>query len=197
VQSNEVVAEDDIVALSEDPAPNPWPISVLGNDTYSPGSRISSVSQGQRGTVSIAAGGQSVLYAPNPNVNGSDSFTYTLSSASGVDDTATVSVTIHPVNDVPVAQPDALTVVRNASATEVPVLGNDIDVDGDALVIVGRTNGSLGTVVVSADGRHLTYQPARNVDGRDSFTYSVSDGHGGSATTTVQVTIVKVKGPKG
>ena len=64
-------------------------------------------------------------------------------------------------------------------------------------MIVGRTNGSLGTVGVSADGRHLTYQPARNVDGRDSFTYRVSDGHGGSATTTVQVTIVKVKGPKG
>ncbi len=197
VQSNRVVTGDDVVELAEDPTPTPWPVSVLGNDTYPPGSSISSITQGQRGVVSIAPDGQSLLYAPNPNAHGFDSFTYTLSDGTGFDDSATVSVTIDPVNDPPVARPDAVTVVRNASATDVPVLGNDTDVDGDPLGIVGRTNGSLGTVVVSADGRHLTYQPARNVDGPDSFTYTVSDGHGGSATTTVQVTIVKVKGPKG
>ena len=199
VLSNEVVAEDDIVELSEDPTPNPVPVSVLGNDTYPSGSRISHVTQGQRGTVSIAPDGQSLFYAPSPNANGSDSFTYMVDSGtgSGFSDTATVSVTIHPVNDAPVAQPDALTVVRNAAATDVPVLGNDTDIDGDVLAIVSATNGSRGTVVVSGDGRHLTYQPARNVDGTDSFTYRVSDGHGGIATTTVQITIVKVKGPKG
>ena len=133
--------------------------------------------------------------------NGSDSFTYMVDSGSGsgsgFSDSATVSVTIHPVNDVPAVQPDALTVVRNAAATDVPVLGNDTDIDGDVLAIVSATNGSRGTVVVSGDGRHLTYQPARNVNGTNSYTYTVSDGHGGTATTTVQVTILKVKGPKG
>jgi hypothetical protein len=199
VQSNEVVAEDDVVELSEDPTPNPWPVSVLGNDTYPPGSRISSVTQGQRGSVSIAPDGLSLLYAPSANANGSDTFTYIVDSGSGTGfaDGATVFVTIHPANDPPVAQPDVATVERNASATDVPVLANDTDIDGDGLTIVGATSGSLGTVVVSSDRRRLTYQPARNVVGTDSFTYSVSDGHGGSATTTVQVTIVKMKGPKG
>jgi hypothetical protein len=197
VQSNEVVTEDDAIELSEDPTPNPWPVPVLGNDIYPAGSSITSVSQGQRGTVSIAPDGQSLLYAPSANANGSDSFTYTLSSDSGLADTATVFVTIGQVNDAPVAQPDTLTVARNASATSVPVLANDTDVDGDVLTIVGATNGARGTVVVSGDGRVLTYQPARNVDGTDSFTYSVSDGHGGTATTTVHVTIAKAKGPKG
>ena len=131
VQSNEVVTGDDVVELAEDPTPNPWPVSALGNDTFPPGSSISSVTQGQRGIVSIASDGQSVLYAPNPNAHGSDSFTYTLSSGTGFADTANVSVTIDPVNDAPVARPDVLTVVRNASATDVPVLGNDTDVDGD------------------------------------------------------------------
>lgn len=197
VQYNEVVTENDVISLSEDPSPNPWPVSVLGNDTYPAGSRISHVTQGQRGTVSIAPDGQSLFYAPSPNANGSDSFTYTVASGNGDIDTATVSVTIDPINDAPVARPDAMTVVRNASATEVPVLGNDTDIDGDVLAIVGATNGSLGTVVISGGGRVLTYQPTRNVVGTDSFTYTVRDGHGGTATTTVQVTIVKVKGPKG
>jgi len=199
VLSNEVVAEDDVIEIAEDPTPNPVPVSVLGNDTYPSGSWISHVTQGQRGTVSIAPDGQSLFYAPNPNANGSDSFTYMVDSGSGsgFSDSATVSVTIHPVNDAPVAQPDAVSVVRNALATDVPVLANDTDIDGDGLTVVSATNGSLGTVVVSLDGTHLTYQPARNVVGTDSFTYRVSDGHGGTATTTVQITIVKPKGPKG
>jgi hypothetical protein len=198
VQFNEVVTEDDVLGLSEDPSPNPWPVPVLGNDTYPPGSRINWVTQGQLGTVSIAPDGQSLLYSPSPNANGSDSFTYTvISSGTGDIDTATVSVTIDPVNDSPVARSDAATVARNASATDVPVLANDTDIDGDILAIINTTNGSRGTVVVSTDRRYLTYQPARNVDGTDSFSYSISDGHGGIATTIVQITILKVKGPKG
>ncbi|MGE2693024.1 Ig-like domain-containing protein, partial [Mycolicibacterium pulveris] len=71
----------------------------------------------------------------NPDFHGSDSFTYAASDGNGGTATATVYVTVNPVNDAPVAVDDAVTVGEDSGATVVDVLGNDTDVDGDELSV--------------------------------------------------------------
>ncbi len=62
---------------------------------------VTSVTQGSNGSVSFAADG-TITYSPNANFSGTDNFTYTVTSG-GVTETATVTMTVNAVNDVPVA----------------------------------------------------------------------------------------------
>ena len=186
IASNAVDATDDVVTFAEDHAPSPWLIPVLVNDTYPAGAVIDGVSPAALGNVTISADGQSILYAPHPNANGEDSFTYSVSDGVGGVDSATVFVSITPVNDAPVAVGDVATVARNAPATAIPVLGNDVDVDGESVLITARTSGSKGQVVITGGGTGLTYLPNKNVTGTDSFTYTITDAAGASATATVR-----------
>ncbi|MBI3503481.1 MAG: tandem-95 repeat protein, partial [Proteobacteria bacterium] len=130
------------------------------------------------------------VYVPGPNYNGTDSFTYTVSDGHGGTATGTVGVSVAAVNDGPT------TVGGTASGTEdVPVAGHlaAADVDGDALTFGLASNGgpAHGSVTVNPDGSY-TYTPAANYNGADSFVYTVSDGHGGTATGTVDVAIAAV-----
>ena len=72
------------------------------------------------------------------------------------------------------------------------MLANDTDVDGDSLTVTTLTPGAAhGTVACTAAGV-CTYTPNANYNGSDSFTYTVSDGHGGRDTATVNVTVTPV-----
>lgn len=189
VVSDGMTLIDDHALLPEDPDPGPWLVNVLGNDDVLAGSTISAVSQGTRGTTTITPAGDAVLYAPDPDANGVDTFTYTVDDHDGVTDTATVHVTIDPVPDAPDAIDDAATVPRNAPATAIDVVGNDVDVDGDPLTIQSASNGTHGTVSVTGGGSGLTYDPATGYDGPDVFTYVVHDGTGRTDTASVHVTV--------
>ncbi len=98
-----------------------------------------------------------------------------------------------PPNNPPSAANDGATTNEDV-AVIVAVLANDSDPDGDPLSVTGATNGAHGTVVVNPNGT-VTYTPAANYNGSDSFTYTISDGHGGGATGTVNVTINPVNDP--
>ena len=124
---------------------------------------------------------------PDSDYHGPDSFTYTISDGRGGTNSATVSITVSSVNDDPHAVDDELTTARD-TAGEVNVLANDTDVDGDTLSVTGSTDGAHGTVACTGAGV-CTYTPATGYSGPDSFTYTVSDGHGGTATGTVTVTV--------
>ena len=67
---------------------------------------------------------------------------------------------------------------------QVDVLANDTDVDGGALSVTGSTNGAHGAVSCAEDGT-CTYTPAADYSGADTFTYTVSDGNGGTDTGSV------------
>ena len=69
------------------------------------------------------------------------------------------------------------------------VLAGDTDVDGDTLTITAVTQGSKGAVVITGGGTGLTYRPFSNLSGMDTFTYTISDGHGETDTATVTMTI--------
>ena len=93
---------------------------------------VTGVTQGANGTVTFTAG--DVTYTPNANYFGTDCFTYTVCDngttnavAAVLCDTATVTITVTPVNDDPVANDDTATVAEDGSATPIDVLANDND----------------------------------------------------------------------
>ena len=187
------IANDDSATTDEDVL---LTVSVLDNDSDANGDplTVTTVTQGTHGSVAINLDG-SVAYTPNANFNGSDAFTYTISDGNGGSDTATVNVTIDPVNDDPTAADDAVTTDQNTAVVIVP-LANDDDLDGDTLSISTFAQAANGTVTDNGNGS-LLYTPSSGFIGNDAFTYTVSDGNGGTDTATVNITVneVIVSGP--
>lgn len=104
---------------------------------------------------------------------------------SNVVSTAAVNyVIVNPVNSAPVAVNDSI-VLAAKDPTLINVLANDSDPEGDALSVSAVTQGSKGTVEITANG-HLLYTPAKNFKGSDSFNYTISDGDK-TATATVYI----------
>ncbi len=89
------------------------------------------------------------------------------------------------LNAAPVAVADAVSIAGTRRVT-IDVLGNDSDIDGDGLSVSGFTQGAKGSVVLEGDGT-LTYSFVGDATGVDTFTYTLSDGFGGTAAETVTV----------
>jgi VCBS repeat-containing protein len=168
---------------------------VLANDTDvedDPLLGATLVSGPAHGTLTFNGDG-TFSYKPDANFNGTDSFTYTASDGRLDSNVATVTITVNPVNDGPEAADDSATTNEDA-AVKVAVLGNDTDVDGDALKVLSVTQGAHGSVAINADGT-VTYAPAANYNGSDGFTYTAGDGNGGTTVGTVNVTVIPVNDP--
>jgi VCBS repeat-containing protein len=175
-------------------------ISVLGNDSFeNSGAAVTSVTNGAHGSVTINGDG-TVTYMPNANYNGTDSFTYTVTSG-GVTETATVTVNVTPVNDPPVQTiPTAQTIAEDTPLTFSAATGNPItvaDVDGDTLTItVSATNGTfnLGAISgVTASGGGtgtivLTGSAAAINSALDGLILNPTADYNGSAVMTVTTT---------
>ncbi|MES9994162.1 MAG: Ig-like domain-containing protein [Candidatus Thiodiazotropha sp.] len=181
------VATDDSIGTDED---TPVTVDVLPNDSDPDGDTLSvlSVTQGTNGTVSIDPVSGNPVYTPNPDFNGTDTFTYTVDDGNGGTDTATVTVTVGAVNDAPVAADDAVGTDEDTPVT-VDVLPNDSDPDGDTLSIASFTQGANGTVSIDPVSGNPVYTPNADFNGTDTFTYTVDDGNGGTDTATVTVTV--------
>jgi VCBS repeat-containing protein len=148
------------------------------------------------GTV-VASSDGSIVYTPNLNFKGTDSFSYYLSSDSLQSNSATVTITVVPVNNAPVAVNDAYTTLEDTVLTisGPGVLLNDIDVDFDPLSAVMANGPFHGTVVLNSNGS-FTYTPFANYNGPDSFTYNVTDGKlYGATPATVSITVLPVNDP--
>ncbi len=102
------------------------------------------------------------------------------------------NVTVLGSNTVPVAVTDSITVNEDSGATVVDVLSNDTDADSDPLTVTSVTQPANGVSAVGGGGAHVTYTPNLDYNGPDSFTYIISDGFGGTATGTVNVTVSPV-----
>lgn len=181
------VANDDAADTAENRAVI---THVLANDSDLNGDslKVVSTSVATRGTLRIN-GDNSVTYTPMKNYYGNDSFTYTVRDAAGATDTATVRVSVSPVNAPPQAVNDSGTVVKN-SGTDFGVVDNDVDEDGDSLRVTSVSKPSNGTASINAD-RTVRYTPKKGFKGTDTFTYVVSDNHGGTATGTVTVSVTR------
>jgi large repetitive protein len=195
------VATDDVAVTDEDTAVT---IPVLVNDSDVDGDPLTVTSAtAPNGTVVINADG-TLTYTPNPNFNGTDTITYTISDGNGGTSSATVAVTVNPVNDPPVASDDVLT-TRFNEAVSGNVLDNDSDVDGDPLTVVGFEVGGVtytagdtatipgvGTLVINPDGS-FTFTPVTGYSGPvPVVTYTISDG---TLTDTAQLQLSDVPRP--
>jgi hypothetical protein len=181
------VAVDDNLTLAED---SPSTLNVLANDTDvdSPSLSISAVGNPANG--SVVNNTSSLFYTPAQDFFGSDVFTYTITDGT-LGDTATVSLTVTPVNDAPVANPDSASTAEDTREV-INVRQNDVDVENDRLTIIAVTSPSNGTA--TTNGNIVIYTPNLNFDGTDIFTYTLSDGLL-TDTTTVSVTIIPINDP--
>lgn len=168
--------------------------TLLQNDTDGDGDALTlaGVSDAVGGTVAINAQGN-VVFTPNANYNGAASFSYTVSDGNGGNSTATVSLTVTPVNDAPVANANTFSATEDTAITLTPaqLLGNDSDVEGNALTLSGVSNAVNGTVSINGAG-NVVFTPAANFFGAASFQYSISDGQGGFSTATVTLNVAAV-----
>lgn len=186
---------DDVVTTDEDVAVD---INMLDNDIDIPDVGVISYTDPANGTVVLNDGGtpsdpsdDTFTYTPDPDYFGTDSFTYTLtlinSDGTVVEETATITINVTPVNDDPIANDDSVT-TQNPNSVSFNVLSNDTDVDGDVLVVDSFTLPANGTLVDNGNG-DFTYTPNPGFSGTDTFTYIVSDGNGGTDTATVTIVV--------
>jgi VCBS repeat-containing protein len=210
------VAVPDVNSVTVDTAPNPVTGNVLTNDTDPGGFALTVTNPGGAiamtyGQLTLAADGSYSYELDNadPTVNDlqlghslTDVFTYDISDGHGGTASTTLTITIHGSNRPPVANPDVNSI--NADATPATVTGNtltnDTDPDSNTLTVTTTANmvGSYGSLVILSDGDY-TYtlnEGDPTVSGlligatlTDTFHYSISDGHGGTASSTVTITI--------
>src|SRR5205085_977552 len=142
------------------------------------------------GSVSVSGG--VVTYAPSANYNGPDSFSYTITDGAGGTSSSTVSVTVTAVNEPPVANAETAATAEDPALTlgGTTLTGNDTDIDSFPTRRSSDLTAAHGSVSVS--GGVVTYAPSANYNGPDSFSYTITDGAGGTSSSTVSVTVTAV-----
>jgi len=140
------------------------------------------------GTLAFNADGSFIYQAdrqPTVGFVGTDSFTFVANDGLMDSNVATVTATIVPVNDAPVAQDSTFSV--DEGATHVGVV-SATDPDGDALSFALASGPSYGSLVFNANGS-FSYQSFADSSDMDSFTFRASDGLANSNTATVSIAI--------
>jgi hypothetical protein len=161
----------------------------VGGTTYAAGQTVTLAG----GTLRIAANGN-YTFTPAADFSGAmPVVTYTVSDGTGADVTCALALAVTPVNDLPLARDDELQAVEDTGITwsAADLLGNDIDVDGDALTISSITGATGGTAVLNADGS-VTFVPDADFNGEATFTYTAGDGSARSQAATVTVRVAAV-----
>ena len=204
------VAVNDSKETSEDTPLTFSAADLTANDTAGPANEnsqtltVASVitTPDTHGTASLSNG--QVTYTPAGNYNGTASFDYQVcdnGTTNGSLDAkcviATVNLNVTSVNDAPDAVNDSATVAEDSGANAIDVLANDSFTPdaGETLSISAKTDGTNGSVAITGNGTGLTYTPNANFFGTDSFTYTISDGNGGTDTATVNITVTAVNDP--
>jgi hypothetical protein len=162
-------------------------IAVLANDTDVDGDALTVTAVSPATAGMVTTNGVTVTYTPSPDFAGTDTFTYTVSDHQGATDVGTVTVSVAPVNDAPVAAADSATTPFETMVS-IPVLVNDYDPNKDTVQVSRVTQPAGGTVTFMADGE-VIYTPQSGFFGADMFTYTIEDGQGGTATAPVIVTV--------
>ncbi|MBI5507982.1 MAG: tandem-95 repeat protein, partial [Deltaproteobacteria bacterium] len=191
----ELTAGPDLVQTQEDLPVETAVAALLANDTANDAAPVALAAVGP---ASLAGGtvvleNDRVTYSPPADFHGTDTFFYTL-AADGADSVeGEVAVEVAPVNDDPLPADDLVTAREDTATTldAAALVANDLDLDGDTLIVsdVDATSAEGGTVALSAaapDGT-VTYTPARDFFGLDSFSYTLGDAQGGANVATVNV----------
>ncbi|GAG50599.1 unnamed protein product, partial [marine sediment metagenome] len=174
--------------------------SVLANDTDSENDPLTAVldTNVSNGTLTLNTDG-TFSYTHNGSETTSDSFQYHANDGTGDSNIATVTITVNPVNDNPVAVDDSASVIEGGTLNVAApgLLANDTDPEpGDVIrvnttPVSGPTNGAL---ILYADGGYdYTHDGSETTS--DSFMYEISDGNGGTDQATVTITVTGSNNP--
>jgi len=133
------------------------------------------------------------VYVPDPNANGTDSITFLANDGLLDSNVATVTITINPVNDAPIALAGGLT--TNEDTASAGTLAA-VDAESQPLTYSIVSNGGQGNATLTdpATGAFV-YVPDPNTNGTDSITFRASDGLLDSNVATVTITINQVNDP--
>ena len=198
-----LTASDDVVVTVN--APNRPPVAldrslVLAEDTTAAATLLASDPEGSALTYTVTTppnhgvltgAPPHLVYVPLADFHGADLFTFKARDGLLDSSNATVSVEITAVNDAPVA--DALQ-LTNLEDTVLSVVLSGADVEGSNLTYAITTPPSFGRLGLLATNL-ITYTPAPDFSGEDSFTYVVSDGELSSSTARVTVLVLPVNDP--
>ena len=176
------VATDSAASTDED---SPLSLTLTAEDVDKDQLTYQIVTQPSNGTASLQ--GNLLIYTPALNFNGTDSISFVAKDAELSSNTATISLTVTAVNDLPVITDDSFELQRTSNNQyQLAVLANDSDVDNDSLTIDGASS-SVGTVTFNAQGLTLTAPDL--YAGPVTLRYTVSDGKGGRGTANVSLII--------
>ena len=201
-----VDVNDQPTAVADTYAVNPGSffnqLNVLDNDLIAPdaGETLTIVNVGPTtngGFVQIDSG-TALLYTPptgsNPNspYSGPDSFIYQISDGRGGLSSAVVTINVSVVNHPPVASNDFYQIARNSTNNRLDLLVNDTfapDI-GESLSISQFTRPGQGELLqVTQGSTAMLYSPPVGFIGTQTFTYTLSDGRGGTAVGTVTIQV--------
>ncbi|HUQ31150.1 MAG TPA: tandem-95 repeat protein, partial [Pyrinomonadaceae bacterium] len=180
------VANAQSVSTNEDTAKS---ITLTGTDIDTPQGSLSFiiVTGPAHGTIDPGAS-PNRTYTPTGNYNGPDSFTFKINDGSADSNTATVTITVNPVNDTPTA--DAQAVSTNEDTPKaITLTGSDTETAQANLVFNVTVQPTHG--VLSGTGANRTYTPTGDYNGPDSFKFTVTDTGDGSspALTSAEATV--------
>ncbi len=195
------VAANDTLVTNED---TPADVAVLANDSDADGplsaTGLSISAAPAHGTAQINLATGQITYTPAHNYNGPDAFTYQIcdNGTPQLCASASVNITVNPVNDPPVAVADTATLDEDSQVV-INVLANDSDPDSplnpaSVTVTIAPQHGS--TTINPAIGE-ITYIPTGDFNGPDSFTYQICDNAVPAlcATAVVSITVNPVNDP--
>ncbi len=166
--------------------------ALLANDQDSDGDTltITNVLNAQNGEVELLANGD-IEFNPDENFFGTTSFDYEVSDGISAPSIARVTIEVIPVNDVPTALAYTdLTIYTGAPTLLLQqyILANDTDFDGEPLTIISVNTIAGGTATLTQEGDVL-FTPSGNAQDLASFSYTVADPTGLTATATVQTAL--------
>ena len=200
------IAGDNNYTIDEDTELMITPPGVLENDSDIDGDSLTAeiVDQPSNGALAFNEDG-SFTYTPNANFAGEDNFTYRSDDNTSLSSIATVTITVTPVNDLPIADVDKTITLDEDSDSVALDIASPTDVDGDDPNITiselpdqGRGNVTLadGTPIAVNDTltidqlASLIFTPVANANGDGgSFVYTADDGNGGTASQTISFVI--------
>ena len=191
------VANDDSASTAED---TPGAINVAANDTDPEGNldptstnTICPTCAEPTSGVLTNNGDGTFNYSPNLNFNGDDAFVYQICDTLSACDTATVTITVTPINDPPTATDDSASTVQGIPLT-IDVAANDTDPDEDLNPASANTTCPTcagptdGTLTNNGDGS-FDYTPNPAFTGNDSFVYQICDAQSACDTATVTINV--------
>ncbi|WP_282016342.1 tandem-95 repeat protein [Marinifilum flexuosum] len=130
----------------------------------------------------------SFSYTPNPNFNGSDTFNYTIQDIDGDQSNATVTITVNPINDLPIAINDTYSTPEDTQLDD-DVSSNDNNLFDLPIAYSVVSDVSNGTLTLNANGT-FSYMPSSEFFGTDGFTYEITDGNGDAVQASASITVI-------